>query len=259
MPTATQACHLYGIVPAATAAAGVEGLPGDVEFVPYEQVAALIRLAPGDPARQLRPYLLGYAEILDRVAGAGPVLPVRFGTTLPAGSSVAEEVLMPGHDSFVAALAALAGKSQFTVRARYQEDAVIREVLAEQPQTARLHRQLDHSSSARGNGADQAARVRLGELVARAINGKRAVDSEVLTERVREHAVAVVVEPTRSVDGDRIADVACLVEPERRAGFEATVAELAESWRHRARLRLLGPMAPYHFADGLAARPSGEG
>lgn len=246
---ATRARHLYGVVPALIAMAGVEGLPDDVAFVPYQRVAALTRPPPTEPARQLRGYLLEYAEILDRVAEAGPVLPVRFGTVLSSESDMERDVLAPSHDSFVRALAALTGKTQFTVRVRYLGDSVIREVLAERPEAAQLHQRLQgHQPGLRAGGGADPARVRLGELVARAVGAKRRADSELLVQRLREHAVAIAVQPAAALDGERVADVACLVEQPRRAGLEAAMTDLARRWQGRARLRLLGPMAPYHFA-----------
>lgn len=263
---------MYGVVPADTAARGVDWLPAGASLVPYREVAAVTRVAAEESATQrVRPQLLGYAEILDRLAEAGPVLPVRFGTTLESAAVVVAQVLAPDHDAYAAALAALTGKAQFTVRARYYQDAVIREVLTEQPATARLHQRLHRrgyrrpaagapaagagwpAAAASPDPADQALRVQLGERVAHALTAKRARDADALAHHVGKVAVSAVLQPAQSLDAERIADLACLVELSRREQFEAAVAGLAQQWRDRARLRLLGPMAPYHFAADLVA------
>ncbi|HEY8471725.1 MAG TPA: GvpL/GvpF family gas vesicle protein [Natronosporangium sp.] len=234
--------HLYGILPAG--APGTADLPEDLTLIPYRRIAALVRPAPTDPSRQLRAYLLAYAEILDRLAGSGPVLPVRFGATFPDRPTVERAALAPHHDDYARALATLAGKAQYTVRARYRGDAAVQEVLAEHPELVGLHR----AATTRGTPA---RRLELGERIARATRRKAAQDAAVVTECVRPYVAAVVVPPVPDPNGDRIADVACLVAQSGVADLTTAVNELAHRWRERARLRLLGPMAPYHFAAGL--------
>jgi hypothetical protein len=46
---------------------------------------------------------------------------------------------------------------------------------------------------------------------------------------------------------DHMADVAFLVDVEQREAFEDAAEAVAEAMQERARLRLLGPMAPYDF------------
>ncbi|QSB15187.1 GvpL/GvpF family gas vesicle protein [Natronosporangium hydrolyticum] len=249
MTAAGSASHLYGVVWADAADGALAGLPGDAVLVPYQRLAAITRPTPAKPDRRLRPQLLGYTATLDSLARHTPVLPVRFGTTFATTDDVITEFLAPGHDAYASALTSLATRNQFTVRARYRGDAPVREVLAEQPATRALHQRVRHAP--RSKGADQAARVRLGEQVAQAVGAKRSADIDTLTQWLRPYQVLGSVSPARSVEGDRIADVACLVERARAAEFEAAVAELGAHWRGRARLRLLGPMAPYDFAAGL--------
>lgn len=259
-PGPDTACQLYGVVSPAGLAADPTGLPDEITTVSYGDVVGLVGPAPTDQ-RRLRADLLGYTSLLDRLTVAGPVIPVRFGTVLASAEAVTAQVLAPQHDRFVRALAALTGKMQFTVRARYQEDAVVREVLADHPEARHMHQRLAQHQPRRAAtpGSAQAGRVRLGELVARGIERKRATDSETLARALRAHSVAAHVQPSRSMESERLADVTCLVEWEQRDGFEAAVAEIADQWRERARLRLLGPMAPYHFAGEVAPTDSPAG
>jgi hypothetical protein len=250
-------CHLHGIVPVTLAGTAVLAQPaggadGEPLLVPYRRIAALARLVPARPASQLRRELMAHAELLDRAVVAGPVLPMRFGTVLASPDVVRDEVLIPHHDFFAAALATLAGRAQFTVRARYIDDAAVREALATEPRIARLHQDLHR----RAGGHDPARRLRLGELVSQVVADRREADSVALADALRPHAVAVRIEPA---GGDRIADAACLVELRHRDRFEAAVAELGRRWHGRARLRLCGPMAPYHFVGDLTDGRAGGG
>jgi hypothetical protein len=249
-PVAAPACYLYGIVPAA-AVAPPAAEPGEqIGLVRHRRIAALVRQTPAQPAQPTRRELLGHARLLDRVAETTPVLPMRFGTVLGSPEAMARELLMPHHDTFAAALAELNGRAQFMVGARYPAEVVLHEVLAEEPAVVRLYQRLRQQAG----GPDPIGRLRLGELVARAVAAKRAVDARLLAEALRPHAVASRLVPSRSSGLDGIAEAAMLVELGHRRQFEAAAEQLARHWHGRVRLRLRGPMAAYHFVDGLVDR-----
>jgi hypothetical protein len=243
-------CYLYGVLPAAAATAATDDLPSGCRFVRHQDLAALVRTVP-PASQQSRAQLLGYADTLDRLAAAGPVLPIRFGTVLPAAETVVTDVLAPYHDAYQDALAALAGTTQLVLRLRYRREAVVREVLAEQPAARRLHEQLRQ----RPSSSDPTGRVRLGELVAQAVAGKRAPDLAALVAEIRPYAVRVHVEPATTADPEQVGDVVCLIEQSRQSDFESATAQVARGWRDRVRVRMLGPMAPYHFAGEVLAGP----
>lgn len=249
--------RLYGVVLASLASEGLpDDLPDDLTLTPHRSIAGLTQPAPADQARRVREYLLGYAEILDRVVRAGPVLPVRFGTTLPSQADVVNQVLAPEHDLLHQRLTALAGKAQFMLRAHYHDAVLIREVLARWPEAARLHQHLGRVPA----GVADPRRLRLGELVARGVAVQRESDLHLLGQELAGHAVATAPRPVPTSPGDRLGDVAFLVELARGEEFEAAVAEAATRWRERVQLRLLGPMAPYDFvAEALDGLITGRG
>jgi hypothetical protein len=240
--------HVHGVVPAGAAPAD-----RDLELVPYGQVVGLVRQAMARPASRARRELLRHAELLDGLVVTTPVVPLRFGTVLPSPEDVQRDLLAPYHDAFTAALGTLAGRAQFTVRARYLSDAILRELLDREPQLRRVHQRL----RARDGQSDRPARMVFGEMVAAALRAGREADAAVLAGALRPHAALTAVQAPSAVEGYRIADGAFLVDLDRRERFESAVEELAGRWRDRARLRLLGPMAPYHFADRLIYGPLG--
>jgi hypothetical protein len=243
---APAACYVYGVV---LSSARVVGPPDQVALVPYGRVGALVRAARPLPARRS---LTLHAEVLDRTAAVGPVLPMRFGTVVASPRVLEEEVLAPYQEEYAAALEALTGRAQFTVRARYLADQILREVLAEEPEVLLMHAEL------RRRGADQAGRVRLGELVARAVAARRDADTAVLTETLRAHTVSAKAHLPNGDGPDRIADLACLVEVARSTQLESAAERLGRLWRDRARLTLLGPMAAYDFAGELTTAQVGR-
>ena len=107
--------------------------------VRHRAVAGIITNLQPDAELGTRRDLLRHSRLLDRIAVSTPVLPVRFGSVLATPGAVVDELLAPHHDELETGLSAVRGRAQFTVKARYVEDAVLREVVAEEPEVARLH------------------------------------------------------------------------------------------------------------------------
>jgi hypothetical protein len=246
--------YVYGLVPedveVSEDARGVGDQPGDLEVLRHGEVAALVsEVSLGRPLGTPDD-LLRHEELLDATAAEVPVLPLRFGAVLTSREAVVEELLTPHHDDFAAALKKMEGRAQYVVKGRYVEQTVLREVLEENPEAARLRDQI------RGVDQDAArdARIALGELIERAIAAKRQTDTHMLLEAVTPVSVlSAVREPSHELDAVHLA---LLVEKERQAKLEEVVGEFAERWAGRVEFRLLGPMAAYDFV--MAPGPGGE-
>ncbi|NUT47773.1 MAG: GvpL/GvpF family gas vesicle protein [Saccharothrix sp.] len=243
--------YVYGIVPAAVEAGadarGVGDPPGGVTTVRHGDIAALV--SPLDPGQPLgRPHdLAAHAEVLDGAAADAPVLPLRFGAVLAGVDQVAEELLAANQDDFAAALRELQGKAEFLVRGRYRERAVLREILDEHEDLARLR--VDVRDRPEDVTRDQ--RIALGEGVTTALAAKREADTGRVASALRELDLQVVVrEPTHEQDA---VHVACLVDTAKRSELRDAVARLAREWDGRVDLRLLGPVAAYDFVVTDAA------
>jgi Gas vesicle synthesis protein GvpL/GvpF len=238
--------YVYGIVPGDVEvtedAQGVGDPPARVEVVSSGDLAALV--SEIDTSKPLgRPEdLLAHQQLLDGTAPAAPVLPMRFGAVLDSKQSVVDELLAANHDELAKALSELEGKAQFVVKGRYVEDSLLREVLAENPDAARLRDQIK-------NVGDEAAtrdlRIQLGEMINEAVAGKREADTRALGDAVAQVSIASSVrEPSHEEDA---ANIAVLVEVAKQDELERAVSDLAGQWEGRISVRLLGPMAPYDF------------
>lgn len=257
MPAATQpgepaaapqrGCYVYGIVPhdvqLVRGAEGVGDPPARVQAVRHGGIAALV--SEIDLARPLgQPEdLRAHQQLLDGAATEVPVLPFRFGAVMADAQAVAEELLAPHEQEFAAALGELDGRVEYVIKGRYAGQAVLREVLAENSQAARLREEIRRI----GEGeATRPARIRLGELINQAVSAKRVADTRVLGDVLAGHVVASSVrEPTHEMDA---VYVAVLAEMAHQGELESAVSQLADVWQGRITLRLLGPMAPYDFA-----------
>lgn len=240
--------YVYGVVP-------VTGVPhprlqgiDDVEvvFVEHQQVAAATSPIVLDRPPGRRAELLAHTGVVDALAAAGAVLPVRFGSILEDRDSVVHDFLAPAHDRFVDLLANLEGCRQFNLRASYVADQVLAEVVRTHPEVAELRRRTRELPPE----TMHPDLVRLGELVSRAMEHKRVEDAQLIMDTVRPF---VLDDSSKQGGGvDHLLEVAFLVEDERIAELEQGLEELAEAVHERIRLRLTGPVAPYDFAEASA-------
>jgi hypothetical protein len=242
--------YVYGILPGdievEPGAAGVGDPPGEVRAVRYRDLTALVSDVDLDRPLGRAEDLFTHEELLDSSAAEVALLPLRFGAVLASDDAVAEELLGPHYDEFSAALRQLDGHAEYVVRGRYVEHAVVGEVLEENPEAARLGRQI--------SGGDPVVtrdqRIRLGEIVAAAVEARREADTRVLGDAVAGQVTASVVRPpTHELDA---VYAAFLVETGKAEALRQTVERLAGEWQDRIDLRLTGPLAAYDFVGSSA-------
>ncbi|GAB3975816.1 GvpL/GvpF family gas vesicle protein [Actinoallomurus acanthiterrae] len=244
-------CYVYGILPGdVEVSPDAHGLrDSDVGLVRHGRIAALVsEIRTGSPIGRPED-LTAHQRLLDEAAVEVPVLPLRFGAVLTSREAVEDELLAANHDQFLAALNAMEGRVEYVLKGRYEERAVLREILAQVPEAARLREEIRD----RPEELTRDARIRLGEVINQAISAKRDADTRQAVQALSGHTAANVLrEPTHREDA---VQAAFLVETSQRQRFEKAVEELAREWRGRVSLRLLGPMAPYDFV--ITPRPGG--
>lgn len=242
-PSADLACYVYGIVPAGATLEGLEdaGMGQAVELVAEGPVAALVEAVDPDRPLGRRRDLVAHSTVLNTMAARGPVLPLRFGSVVDGDQAVREELLAPQSEHFTAMLEQVAGKVQLNLRARYELDTVLAEVVQSDPEVAELRRRTSELSEE----AAHYERIRLGELVSRAVDVRRRADAGRIEERLAPYALDHL---TREVSGmDSLAELSFLVEQGAEVELERAAEALAGELAGRARLSLVGPMALYDF------------
>jgi len=237
--------YVYGIVPADVevekSAKGIGDPPAKVKVIREGDIAALVSPIKTDHPLGKPECLQAHARLLDGTASVSPVLPVRFGAVMTDEEAVAEELLRANHDEFAHALSELEGHAEYIVKGRYQDEAILSEVLSESDQAQQLREDI------RGKSEDAArnSRIALGELVSKTIEAKRDADTKTALEELDGLASQVNVrEPTHELDA---VYVAVLAEVDREGDLEKTVEKLGKKWKGRVDMRLLGPLAPYDF------------
>ena len=234
--TVDSACYVFGIVPAGAAVPDCDG-PGPasgLRLVTDGDLAALVGSLPTGRSLGRASDLLAHDEVVARVVAARtPVLPMRFGAVLRDEEAVAAELLREHHDEFSAALERVRDRVQYTVKARYRERVVLREILAEHPELERL----------RGVESFE-ARLRLGELIVAALAARRPHDASTLLAEIGAFEEIRIVEPA---EPDDVLTAALLIGQREAGRFERQIAELARVHAERLRIKLIGPTAAYDF------------
>jgi hypothetical protein len=238
--------YVYAVVDADTTLPedldGLDGAP--LRTVVCGAVAAVVADVAVERPPGRRADLMAHSRVVDALAADLVLVPVQFGSLLPDDESVVEDFLRPNEARFLEPLEALAGRTHFPLGATYHEDTALAEIVQADPEIADLRRRTRDLSDDEG----YSLRVRLGELVSKAMEHKREDDAAVLLDAVAPYVAAQV--PRTGGGLDHVLDVALLVDDERRSELEQHLESLAEAVHERIRLRLMGPMAPYDFVGG---------
>jgi len=235
--------YVYGLMTAGTELPDdLKGLgpTGRVATIQHGKLAAIVGDVPVDRPLGTREDLIAHESVLDTLAAKTAVLPMRFPAVVEE-NGVVDELLAPNQDYFVELLGSLQGRKQFTLKGRYVEDAVLREVLERDEEIRSLQKRVLELPE----DAAYYDRVRLGEMIVNALGALRDVDAAALLEPLQPLAVDTVTrQPTNPED---VLNAAFLLSDKRIDEFEETVEELGRAHAGRIRLRLLGPLAPYDF------------
>jgi hypothetical protein len=231
-------CYVFGIVDAgARLPTPLDiSLAKGLRLVEHGSVAAVVSTPPDDRPLGKGSDLLDHDRLLsDLVAGGTSVLPMRFGTVLPDEETVVSQLLAARHDELRQQLADIRGTVQYTVKARYDQEPVLREIVASNPRIAALRER---------GAASFDDQVQLGESVVRALAELRAVDGPALLEELgearsrREYELAEPEEVLRASYLVPVADI---------DAFEQQVERAGERRAGRIRIRLIGPSPAYDF------------
>jgi hypothetical protein len=236
--------YVYGIVEASARPPRGRGIAGaPVRLVPGDDVAALVSEVPGGHVRLGREEVLVHARVLERAHRRGSVLPMRLGVVMSGPDEIRGRLLDEHGEDLREQLAELEGTVELRIRAVYDEQSLMRDVVREHSEIASLREAL--------RGADDAAtyyeRIRLGELVAAAIERRRDHDAHTIVEALAPAALAVEVGEPRH---ERVVvQASFLVERKRVAEFDRRLDDVAGGYGGGISFKYIGPLPPHSFVQ----------
>jgi hypothetical protein len=240
------ATYVYGIVPDAAiprlTKRGVEGAD-DVRAVVSGPAAALVSNVKTMPVRATRANLMAHSDVLQEAIQESDVLPMRFGFVMDTDDAVRDELLGRRRRELADLLSEMAGRVEMAVKVYYLEDAVLTQIITDNPSIARLR------ESTRGLPGDAGyyQRIRLGEVIASAIEIRRTEDSAKILERLNTGAVRSVRD-TQTPE-QMVLKASFLVERDRVPAFQTLASELAAEGSSSMQFTCLGPLPPYSFVQ----------
>jgi hypothetical protein len=162
---------------------------------------------------------------------------------MPDESAVREQLLDPHRGELEAQLEEMEDKFEVNLKAIYDERALLTEVIDEEPEVAKLKKSIQGQPEE----ATHFERIRMGELIAEAVDQKRDRDADEILRRLANHAVAVEVgEPVH----ERMAlNASFLIDRSTQKKFDAEVDRIAEEQGGRLRFKYTGPLAPHSFVE----------
>ncbi|MBV9310328.1 MAG: GvpL/GvpF family gas vesicle protein, partial [Solirubrobacterales bacterium] len=213
--------YVYGVLWADQEAPKEKGIAeSSLRGIASGKIAALVSDL-GDLSLQLgREEMTTHVEVLDKAHQKGTVLPMRFGVVMDGEQAVKDYLLDRHREELEQQLNDLKGKVELRVRAVYEEETLLKEVISGEPEIARLRQELQ----GKPEDATYYARIRLGEMVSNAIQTKRDADAMAILAPLEPLAHATNVgEPPN----ERIALTASfLVDENRIEQFDKAVDEI---------------------------------
>jgi gas vesicle protein GvpL/GvpF len=258
---ATRVCYLYGVVradrlPRLDGVAGVGDAP--LSFVDSDPLVAVVAdvarrdFIPADAEREdttwLERAVRAHESVLERCLEPGPVLPMRFATTVRDDADV-RALLRERKAEFTASLERLLGRREWGVKAYLSDPGALgRHVLELRGDLAAREREL----AGRSPGAAYLARKRLDQEIALVGADLSAELVHRAHQRLADITVAACLLPGSQPRAERLyLNAAYLVAEAEEAAFEAAVAELDRAHAELGlRYELTGPWPAYNFVDG---------
>jgi hypothetical protein len=239
--------YVYGVVRGGLigelAVDGVADRP--VATIERDGLAAITSELTEEPLRVRRRDLRAHLGVLEAAFAEATIVPCAFGMVLHSRQAVESDLLTARREELLELLGRLEGRVQLNIKAAYDEETVLREVVESDPEIARLRRQ----SRALGD-AGHMANIHLGEAVASALSERRAADERRILDRLSAEAKDVVVEEAPATV---VLKASFLVDRERSERFDAALESLAAAEAPRLTFESIGPLPPTAFA-ALEAR-----
>jgi hypothetical protein len=219
---------------------------GMVHTVCYQDLGFVVSDSLVRQYESTRQNMMAHEKVLETVMREFTLLPVRFGTVTDSTSPLQDiqKLLSNRSEEFHRLLRDIEGKVELGLKAFWRnEKTILEEIVAE---TADI-RYLRNSLLGQPPEATHFDRIRLGEMVKKAVKHKRAKEAAGILPPLRRIAHSV---RENDVLADRmVVNAAFLVDKVRVPEFDQAVSKLDEQLSERIALKYVGPVPPYNFVN----------
>ncbi|MEM8799263.1 MAG: GvpL/GvpF family gas vesicle protein [Pseudomonadota bacterium] len=239
--------YVYGIIRTREIVGfDVEGLGSGTpkpESIPIGDGLAMITTPfDGEKIRPSRKNMLAHTRVLEHVMTQHDVLPMRFGTVLPAEDE-GEAILNAHKQEFQKAFEDVEGHRELSLKVFWKDGVAFREIMEESEELRTLRDNLAKKDPAQSHYE----RIEFGKKVEAQIAAKRAKEADDLKFRIQHICKKFAEGPIN--DDVMIANFSFLVDAEQEAKLDETVNLLDEVHCERLSFRYVGPMPPFSFVE----------
>lgn len=222
------------------------GERGDVVYtLPYQDIAAIVSSSPIVKYAVTRDNSMAHARVVEKGMEEYTILPVRFCTIAEQEEAIIEKVLKNRYQEFIDLLRDMDGKIELGVRALWTDlNAIFAEVVEEHKDIKAIK---DAILSEKNEARKYAGKIKVGELVQKAVEEKKKREAKELLEALRPLSLAC---KENQMYGDmNLVNAAFLVSKENERAFDNKMQELEKAYGTRKKLKYIGPVAPYNFVE----------
>jgi hypothetical protein len=240
--------YLYGVIEASEEktweAPGVQRQ--EVRALVSRDIAAVASSWTSDVVQATPENCLAHERVLSELVKTETVLPFEFGTIAPDLEAV-NKLLRRNYAQIRRALGKLRGAVEVNVTALWHDmKAIFEEVVEAHPRIAAYKREI----LAKPYEQTYQDRLRIGQVVAEALESKRHKEGEKLFKVLKNSAGKACQDCMGKPVGDNVIFIAAfLVERDAYSGFEQSLLELGSRHDGRIDFKYTDPLPPYHFVD----------
>ncbi len=222
---------------------GIGGRNDDVFIQRYQDVGAVVSASPVIQYPVSRANTLAHQQILERVMIEHPLLPVRFGTVADDADQIRDKVLIARYAEIRDRLSYVSDKIELGLKVLWiDKSELFQEIVDENKEIRRIRDRLTGKK-----GAAQRDRVKLGEMVKKALDHKRKTTEKNMLSSLLPLCVDHRKNP---VFGDQMmTNSAFLIVKHRESAFDQAVNDLAETHKARFKFKYVGPVPPCNFVE----------
>ena len=230
-------------------ASAIGGRGDGIHTVVFGDLACVVSDSPDMKYDSTRANMMAHETVIEQVMEEFTVLPIRFGTVTrrDSGSPVEDirhKLLENRYKEFLSLHEEMDNKVELGLKVlRRDEKAIYQEIVAEN----RELRKLRDSVQGRSPEATHFDRVRLGEMVKKALDQKRDKEAKKLLARLRP--VADRIQENRIIMDRMVLNAAFLVSKDRERECDEIVKRLDEELGERMVFKYTGPNPPFNFCQ----------
>ena len=230
---------------------GIGGRGDEVYTLCYKDISAIISDSPLTKYPISRENTLAHQRVMEEVMKYYTILPVKFGTIaetrngMPPEENTRKKVLKERYEELQGLLEEMNNRVELGVKALWTEMKVIfEEIVDENKEIKRLRNWI----AIRSAGQTRDAKIKLGEMVQSALEGKKSREEKVILDVLKKISVDHCI---NRVFGDKmILNAAFLVETDRKEKeFDNLMDELNIKSEGRTKFKYVGPSPPCNFVE----------